>query len=165
MPKHANNSNLSTHGYGQKAMECLHPLGNFVGPFYRHMSLTASEAYLDGWKWNIGTLPTQTGPANWSWLGKEPELRTPLTPTHNKDGHVTKGQNNELHCIIQHKEICVGLCLFTFKKFGIYPKTMSLQNLRSLCHHFKRLADLNSNYITSVIQICTLFTCDQASCI
>ena len=51
----------------------------------------------------------------------------------------------------------------TCKESGLFLKSMSLQNISSFGHHFRRLATLNSNHITDGTQPLALFISDQAS--
>ena len=56
-----------------------------------------------------------------------------------------------------------GSGLSTCKESGLFIKSMSSQNFSSFGHHFRRLAHLNSNHTTDVVQPLTLFTADQVS--
>ena len=55
-----------------------------------------------------------------------------------------------------------GLCLLTCKELRFFFKSMSVKNVSSFGQYFKRLATLNFNHTSGVIQSLALFTSDYA---
>ena len=70
-----------------------------------------------------------------------------------------------LHCTTQHWQVDdEDVCLCTWKESGFCLKSMSIQNLRSLGHLFRKLATLNCNHIIRFPPPLALFTwcaCDS----
>ena len=80
---------------------------------------------------------------------------------HNNDGCLQL--TTRLQYTTNYKYMDKGLCLLTCKEVGLFLKSMSLKNFSSFGLYFRRLATLNSNHITRVIQPLALFTSNQVS--
>ena len=66
-----------------------------------------------------------------------------------------------LHCTTHHRYMDNGLCLPTCEEFGLFLKSMPLKNISSFGQYFRRLATLNCNHMSGVMQAPPLFTGDQ----
>ena len=83
-----------------------------------------------------------------------------VSERHN-DGCLQVALTTRLHCTTYHRYMDEGLCLLTCKEIGLSLKSVSQKNISSFGQYFRRLATLNCNHITGIIQPTALFTSDQ----
>ena len=81
---------------------------------------------------------------------------------HNNDGCLQVALTTRLHCTTPYKYMDEGLCLLTCKELRFFFKSMSVKNVSSFGHYFRRLATLKFNHKSGVIQPLALFTSDYA---
>ena len=102
-----------------------------------------------------------SGKAVWLWHSLAMTQHC-VRQRHNNDGCLQVALTTWLHCTTHHRYMEEGLCLLTCKEIGLFFKSMSLKNVSSFGHYFRRLATLNLNYKYEMIQSLALFTSDYA---